>query len=230
MNGAILRSTDRGNTWQRTMLPFKSGGNMPGRNMGERLAIDPNRNSTLYLGARSGNGLWRSTDFGATWAASRASRPSGTYVAGPDDPNGYLSDRHRRHLGRLRPAHGHARQHHADDLRRRRRPRHQHLPQHQRRRDLGRAARPAHRLHAAPRRAGLERHALRHLQQQGRARTTARRATSGSTTPRPGPGRSSAPCRPAAPTTTSATAGWPWTRRTPTRSWSRPSTPGGRTR
>src|SRR5262245_24881151 len=41
MNGAILRSTDRGNTWQRTDLPFKVGGNMPGRSMGERLAIDP---------------------------------------------------------------------------------------------------------------------------------------------------------------------------------------------
>ena len=67
-NGAILRSTDRGNTFQRTNLPFKSGGNMPGRSMGERLAIDPNRNSILYLGARSGNGLWRSTDFGVTWA------------------------------------------------------------------------------------------------------------------------------------------------------------------
>src|SRR5262245_53919212 len=48
MNGAILRSTNRGASFQRTMLPFKSGGNMPGRNMGERLAIDPNRNSILY--------------------------------------------------------------------------------------------------------------------------------------------------------------------------------------
>src|SRR5678816_2704231 len=60
-NGAILRSTDRGATWQRTMLPFKLGGNMPGRGPGERLAVDPNRNSVLYLGAPSGNGLWRST-------------------------------------------------------------------------------------------------------------------------------------------------------------------------
>src|SRR5499427_2312193 len=68
MNGAILRSTDRGNTFQRTDLPFKSGGNMPGRSMGERLAVDPNRNSIIYLGTRSGNGLWRSADFGATWA------------------------------------------------------------------------------------------------------------------------------------------------------------------
>ena len=34
-------------------LPFKLGGNMPGRGMGERLAIDPNLNSILYLGTRS---------------------------------------------------------------------------------------------------------------------------------------------------------------------------------
>ncbi|HEX8630513.1 MAG TPA: xyloglucanase, partial [Catenuloplanes sp.] len=47
-NGAIGRSADRGRTWQVTPLPFKIGGNMPGRGMGERLAIDPNRNSTLY--------------------------------------------------------------------------------------------------------------------------------------------------------------------------------------
>ena len=50
-NGAILRSTDKGATWQATALPFKLGGNMPGRGMGERLAVDPNRNSVLYFGA-----------------------------------------------------------------------------------------------------------------------------------------------------------------------------------
>ncbi len=48
-NGAIKRSTDRGETWETTELPFKLGGNMPGRGMGERLAIDPNDNSVLYL-------------------------------------------------------------------------------------------------------------------------------------------------------------------------------------
>ncbi|WP_190276159.1 hypothetical protein [Paenibacillus sp. JDR-2] len=45
------------------MLPFKFGGNMPGRSMGERLTIDPNNNGILYFGARNGNGLWRSTDY-----------------------------------------------------------------------------------------------------------------------------------------------------------------------
>src|SRR5262245_46666998 len=82
-NGAILRSTNRGASFLRTDLPFKSGGNMPGRSMGERLVIDPNRNSILYLGARSGNGLWRSTDFGVTWAKVNSFPNPGTYVENP---------------------------------------------------------------------------------------------------------------------------------------------------
>ncbi|GHF24592.1 carbohydrate-binding protein [Streptomyces mashuensis] len=65
-NGAILRSTDRGRTFQRTELPFKLGGNEDGRGAGERLAIDPSDNRTLLLGTRK-NGLWRSTDHGETW-------------------------------------------------------------------------------------------------------------------------------------------------------------------
>src|ERR1044071_2363059 len=91
-NGAILRSSDRGATWQRTMLPFKLGGNMPGRGPGERLVVDPNRNSVLYLGAPSGNGLWRSTDSGVTWSRVTSFPNSGNYVQDPADPNGYLTD------------------------------------------------------------------------------------------------------------------------------------------
>src|SRR5687767_12557020 len=91
-NGAILRSKDRGRTFDKVELPFKSGGNMPGRNMGERLAIDPNANRILYLGARSGNGLWRSTDFGKTWARVTSFPATGTYAANPNDPNGLDSD------------------------------------------------------------------------------------------------------------------------------------------
>ncbi|MFI8370647.1 RICIN domain-containing protein [Streptomyces sp. NPDC085466] len=65
-NGALLRSTDRGRTFRRTDLPFKLGGNEDGRGAGERLVIDPSDNRTLLLGTRK-NGLWRSTDHGATW-------------------------------------------------------------------------------------------------------------------------------------------------------------------
>ncbi len=83
MNGAILRSTDRGRTFERTNLPFKLGGNMPGRSMGERLAIDPHKNSILYFGARSGNGLWRSTDYGVTWSRDTNFTAVGTYAQNP---------------------------------------------------------------------------------------------------------------------------------------------------
>lgn len=84
-NGAILRSSNKGDTWQVSPLPFKLGGNMPGRGMGERLAVDPNKNSILYFGAPSGNGLWRSTDSGATWSKVTNFPNVGNYVASPGD-------------------------------------------------------------------------------------------------------------------------------------------------
>jgi len=90
MNGYILRSDDYGKTWQRTELPFKCGGNMPGRAVGERLMIDPNSNNILYFAARSGKGLWKSTDYGKTWAQVKTFTNVGNYV---EDPNfEYSSD------------------------------------------------------------------------------------------------------------------------------------------
>ncbi|MGW2572856.1 cellulose binding domain-containing protein [Streptomyces sp. NPDC001537] len=91
-NGAVLRSADRGASWQKTDLPFKLGGNMPGRGMGERLAIDPNKDSVLYLGAPSGKGLWRSTDSGVTWSQVANFPNVGNYVQDPSDTSGYASD------------------------------------------------------------------------------------------------------------------------------------------
>ncbi len=90
-DGAVLRSSDRGETWQRTMLPFKVGGNMPGRGMGERLQVDPNDNRVLYLGTESGNGLWRSTDKGVTWARVVSFPNPGNYVQDPTSDNDYLT-------------------------------------------------------------------------------------------------------------------------------------------
>ncbi|WP_372451129.1 xyloglucanase [Streptomonospora nanhaiensis] len=90
-NGAVLRSTDRGETWEVTELPFKLGGNMPGRGV-ERLSVDPNDNRVLYLGAPGGNGLWRSTDHGATWSKVASFPNPGDYVANPGDGSGYSSD------------------------------------------------------------------------------------------------------------------------------------------
>lgn len=90
-NGAILRSGDRGETWRKTMLPFKVGGNMPGRGMGERLQVDPNDNRVLYLGTESGNGLWRSTDSGVTWAKVSSFTNPGNYAQDPTSTNEYLT-------------------------------------------------------------------------------------------------------------------------------------------
>jgi photosystem II stability/assembly factor-like uncharacterized protein len=66
-NAAILRSDDRGNTFQRADVPFKMGGNEDGRGNGERLAVDPNDGRVIYFGSRLA-GLWRSTDRAITWS------------------------------------------------------------------------------------------------------------------------------------------------------------------
>src|SRR5689334_2343290 len=64
---AILRSRDRGKTWDVFPVGFRMGGNEDGRGVGERLAVDPNDNRVLYFGSRH-DGLQRSTDAGATWS------------------------------------------------------------------------------------------------------------------------------------------------------------------
>lgn len=67
-NGVILRSADQGNTWTWTVnnIGIPMGGNAVGRGMGERLAVDPNKNSILFFGSRN-NGLWTSIDSGTSW-------------------------------------------------------------------------------------------------------------------------------------------------------------------
>jgi xyloglucan-specific exo-beta-1,4-glucanase len=90
MNGYILRSDDYGNTWDKVELPFKFGGNMPGRSVGERLVIDPNSNNILYFAARSGNGLWKSEDYGKTWNKVESFKNVGNFVEDPT--NAYTAD------------------------------------------------------------------------------------------------------------------------------------------
>jgi photosystem II stability/assembly factor-like uncharacterized protein len=66
-DGAILRSSDQGHTWERTNVPIKFGGNEAGRGNGERMAVDPNDGRILFLGTRKA-GLWKSSDGAATWS------------------------------------------------------------------------------------------------------------------------------------------------------------------
>ncbi|CAL3964570.1 unnamed protein product [Diplocarpon coronariae] len=88
--GSILSSTDQGNTWVETKLPFKVGGNMPGRGIGERLAVDPKANNIIFYGARSGNGLYKSSDYGASFAKVKAFTWPGKYFQ--DASSSYTSD------------------------------------------------------------------------------------------------------------------------------------------
>ncbi|MBN2736815.1 MAG: dockerin type I repeat-containing protein [Spirochaetales bacterium] len=94
-NGAILASDDYGATWNVVRMPFKIGGNMPGRGGGERLAIDPNDNSIIYFGAQGdaegGFGLWRSINYGSSWSKVNTFPNAGTYIDKPDETNSYLT-------------------------------------------------------------------------------------------------------------------------------------------
>lgn len=73
----FMSSSDRGATWTDIALPFKLGGNMNGRGTGERLAVDPNDGARIFLGTTA-DGLWRSTDRGATWARLTEFTPAAT--------------------------------------------------------------------------------------------------------------------------------------------------------
>src|SRR4029079_19802898 len=74
--GAMLRSRDRGRTWERADTSIKIGGNEWGRSCGERLAVDPNQPSRVFFGSRQA-GLLTSGDHGETWEKN-AGLPSGT--------------------------------------------------------------------------------------------------------------------------------------------------------
>ncbi|WP_415909012.1 hypothetical protein [Oleiharenicola sp. Vm1] len=77
---AVLRSEDRGATWEIAELPFKLGGNQDGRGTGERLQVDPHDGRHLLLGTNH-DGLWRSRDGGREWAQVTGFTPGGvTFV------------------------------------------------------------------------------------------------------------------------------------------------------
>ncbi|SFS13852.1 hypothetical protein SAMN05216570_2959 [Dyella sp. OK004] len=73
-NGAMLVSSDQGAHFTAHPLSFRIGGNEDGRNVGERLQVDPNKGSILFYGTSnesnqaSTNGLWTSADSGSTWS------------------------------------------------------------------------------------------------------------------------------------------------------------------
>ena len=64
--GTIFKSTDQGRTWSKLNLDLKMGGNEHLRWVGERLAVNPINSNIIFFGSRQ-DGLWKSSDAGATW-------------------------------------------------------------------------------------------------------------------------------------------------------------------
>ena len=81
---AIMRSTDYGKHFEiiDVTAQFKAHGNGMGRSNGERLQVDPGAGNVLYAGTRH-DGLFRSTDSGATW-----NRLNGLNVTNTPNGNG----------------------------------------------------------------------------------------------------------------------------------------------
>ena len=78
---------------RRPTLPFKLGGNMPGRGMGERLAVDPNDNSVAVLRrARAATACGAAPTPASPGRKVTTFPNAGNYVQDPTDTSGYLSD------------------------------------------------------------------------------------------------------------------------------------------
>ncbi len=136
----MLVSSDQGAHFTAHPLGFRVGGNEDGRNVGERLQVDPNKGSILFYGtansaSQSGtNGVWTSTDSGSSWT-----RVNGFNALSSDGSGAGVA-----FVAFYKPT-GKERLAHQDAVRRRvnrPRPRLDALPEHRRRRELG-AGRPA---------------------------------------------------------------------------------------
>jgi xyloglucan-specific exo-beta-1,4-glucanase len=87
---AMMRSHDKGKTWEVFPVSFRMGGNEDGRGMGERLAVDPSDTRVLYFASRY-EGLCKSSDSAATWEKVKSFPIAG--LGNPEPEGG------RRHAG-----------------------------------------------------------------------------------------------------------------------------------
>jgi photosystem II stability/assembly factor-like uncharacterized protein len=65
--GTIFKSTDQGATWSKLNIDLKMGGNDDKHWAGERLVVNPLNSNVIFFGSRL-DGLWQSSDAGATWS------------------------------------------------------------------------------------------------------------------------------------------------------------------
>lgn len=82
--GDVLKSTDRGETWQETNLKKKFYGNGQWRYTGELIAVDPVNSDIIYVGTRA-DGLYKSLDGAKTWQQV-AGVPAGEVVPPEEMP------------------------------------------------------------------------------------------------------------------------------------------------
>lgn len=72
--GAVLVSNNKGASFTIVPLSFQANGNEAGRQVGERLQVDPNLGSVLFYGTANNsssaptNGLWKSTNGASSWS------------------------------------------------------------------------------------------------------------------------------------------------------------------
>lgn len=70
----FVSSSNQGASFTKVTMPFTVGANEGGRQVGERLQVDPNNGAVLFYGTANNasnatnNGLWTSTNRGATWS------------------------------------------------------------------------------------------------------------------------------------------------------------------
>ena len=81
-DGALLKSTDRGESFTLTNLAVQMNGGTQGRTYGERMVVDPNNSNMVYYGSRQ-EGLQKSTDGGINWSQIATSKiPLGGKING----------------------------------------------------------------------------------------------------------------------------------------------------
>jgi hypothetical protein len=85
--GYVLCSSDTGKTFTKTQLHLKNGGNLDGRGCGERLAVDPNLGSILFLAGSgwdlSKDGTFQSRFNGSLWKSTNSGNSFDSLTSGP---------------------------------------------------------------------------------------------------------------------------------------------------
>ena len=119
-NGAILRSSDKGATWQTTAAAVQARRQHARPRHGGAARRRPQQEQRSCTSAPRAATACGAAPTPASPGRKVTNFPNaGNYVQDPNDANGYHSRQPGRHLGHVRQAHRHRRQHHPDHLRRR---------------------------------------------------------------------------------------------------------------